>query len=356
LFVLLAGLLGGIAFGLKPSMAIYAIALAAALAILPGTFRDRARRLSILAIGGLIGVAVSAGWWYWRVWDMTGNPLFPYYNDIFKSPLYWDERYVFSFFLPKTWREAILYPWLWLANPTRVSEMSFVSLAIPGLMTFLAAIGIARFLGLRPQGQSTNPPATRALFAFWLIGYVLWLTQSSVYRFAVVLEMLVPLLVVALLARWVTPDLLRARIVLALIPLILVNRPANFGRFPYADQYMAVTSVPVPRGTMIAVAGWAPLSYMVPAFPDGTPFVRIQSNMHGFAERSNGLDVEARRRVQNHHGPVRLLLAQAEWHIAQPMLDHYGYQVDRATCQAVDGELRGGGGIGELELCPMVVR
>jgi hypothetical protein len=133
-----------------------------------------------------------------------------------------------------------------------------------------------------------------------------------------------------------------------------VNRPANFGRFPYADQYMAVTSVNVPPKTMIAVAGWAPLSYMVPAFPDGTPFVRIQSNMHGFAERSNGLDVEARRRIRNHRGPVRLLLAQAEWHIAQPMLDHYEYQVDRAACQAVDGQLRGGGGIGELELCPMV--
>jgi len=107
---------------------------------------------------------------------------------------------------------------------------------------------------------------------------------------------------------------------------------------------------------MIAMAGWSPISYMVPAFPEGTPFVRIQSNMNGFADQPNGLDVEAHRRLKAHRGPVRLLLAEPEWHIAQPMLDHFGYSVDRSACQPVDGVLHGGGGIDGLTLCPLVVR
>jgi hypothetical protein len=353
--VLLAGVLGGIGCGLKPLVGIYAIALAAALASLPGPFKTRGVRLSVLAAGGVVGFAASAGWWCWHVWQLTGNPFFPYYNDIFHSPLYWNERFVFGAFLPKTWLEAIFYPWLWLVNPSRVSEMRFINLAIPGLLTLFAAIGIARFLGLHPQGESTNATPTRALFVFWLVGYVLWLTQSSVYRFAVPLEMLAPLLVVALLARWVPPDLLSARIVLVLIPLMVVNWPANFGRFGYAGRSMEVSPVHVPRGTLVAIAGWAPLSYMVPAFPEGTPFVRIQSNMHGFADRPNGLDAEARRRLVAHRGPVRLLLAAPEWGIAQPMLDHFGYSVDRNACQPVDGNLHGGGGIDGLTLCPLVV-
>jgi hypothetical protein len=358
LYLFLAGLLGGIACGLKPLAGIYAIALAAALASFPGSLGTRCRRLSILAAGGLIGCAAIAGWWGWHVWQLTGNPLFPYYNDIFQSPWYWNERFVFGFFLPKTWREAILYPWLWLVNPARVSEIAFINLAIPGLMTLLAALGIARFLGLRPQGPPADDTSiTRALFVFWVAGYLLWLTQSSVYRFAVILEMLAPLLIIALLARWVTPDLLRVRILLVLILLMLANRPANFGRFAYADDdFMQLKPIQVPPGTMIAIAGWAPISYMVPAFPEGTPFVRIQSNMHGFAERPNGLDAEAHRRVKAHHAPVQLLLAEPEWHIAQPMLDHFGYSVDRAACRAVDGELGGGGGIPALQLCPMEVK
>jgi hypothetical protein len=354
--VLLAGVLGGVACGLKPLVGIYAIALAAALVSLPGRLGARAARMSLLAAGGVLGFAAIAGWWCWHVWQLTGNPFFPYYNDIFHSPLYLNERYVFGFFLPKTWLEAIFYPWLWLVNPSRVSEMRFVNLAIPGLMTLLAAVWIARFLGLRPQGEPTNETSTRALFVFWIVGYVLWLTQSSVYRFAVPLEMLASLLVVALLARWVPSDLFRVRVVVVLIVLMIANRPANFGRYAYAGRMMELTPIHVPRGTMIAVAGWAPLSYMVPAFPKGTPFVRIQSNMHGFAERPNGLDAEARRRLEAHHGPVQLLLAAPEWDIAQPMLDHFGYSVDRNACQPVDGILHGGGGIDKLTLCPLAVR
>ncbi|MDP9195109.1 MAG: hypothetical protein M3P06_25715 [Acidobacteriota bacterium] len=178
--------------------------------------------------------------------------------------------------------------------------------------------------------------------------------SRRVYRFAVVLEMMAPLLIVALLARWMPSELLRVRVVAVLIVLMIVNRPANFGRFDYAGRTMSMTPIQVPSGTMIAAAGWAPLSYVVPAFPDGTPFVRIQSNMHGFVERSNGLDVEASRRVKNHRGPVRLLLAEGEWHIAQPMLDHYGYKVDRAQCQTVDATIHGGGGLGRLEMCPLL--
>jgi hypothetical protein len=354
--LLLAGVLGGIACGLKPVTGVYAIALAAALGSLPGAFRVRAARLAVLAAGGIVGVSVSAGWWYRHVWELTGNPLFPYYNDIFESPLYYDERFVFTAFLPKSWLEAIFYPWLWLANPHRVSEIAFVNLAIPGLMTLIAALGIARFLGFRPQGEPTNGTSTRALFVFWFVGYVLWLTQSSVYRFAVLLEMLAPLLVVALLARWVPFELLRARIVLVLIPLMVVNYPANFGRYQYAGRYMETKPVGVPPGTMVAVAGYSPVSYMVPAFPAGTPFVRIQSNMHGFTDRPNGLDAEARRRLEQHQGPLRLMLAEDEWSLAQAVLDHYRYRVDRETCQMVDGTLRGGGGVPRLLLCPLEVR
>lgn len=356
LLLFLAGVLGGIACGLKPVTGIYALALGAALASLPGTLRTRCVRLSLLLAGGLTGFLASSGWWCWHVWRLTGNPLFPYYNNIFRSPWYWNERFVFSFFLPKSWLEAVFYPWIWLVNPVRVSEMRFINLAIPGLMTLLALVAMARLLGLRPQGQTVNSVLTRALFVFWIVGYVLWLTQSSVYRFAVILEMLAPLLIVAVLARWVPPPLFATRMVLALLPLMVVTRAANFGRFPYAGRSMQTTPVAAPPGTIVTIAGWAPLSYMVPAFPAGTPFVRIQSNIHGFAERPNGLDAEARRRIEQHRGPVWLMLSQSEWSIAQPMLDHFGYTVDRAACLPLDGTIRGGGGITDLTLCTLQLR
>ena len=200
-------------------------------------------------------------------------------------------------------------------NPARVSEISFINLAIPGLMTLLAAVGIARFLGLRPQGQSTHDTTTRALFVFWIAGYILWLTQSSVYRFAVILEMLAPLLITALLARWVSADLLRARILLVVIPLMLANRPANFGRFAYAG---ATCSHPIqaPGHDRLALA---PLSYMVPAFPEGPPSPHPSNcTASPNAQRPRHRSAPP---PKAHHGPVPTLLPN-RMSLAQPMLDH----------------------------------
>ena len=353
--MLAAGVAAGIACGLRPIAGIYALALAAAAASLPGSFGLRTGRLAYLALGGLAGTLLSGGWWFWIVWKATGNPLFPYYNDLFHSPLYWNERFVFSYFLPKTLTEALLYPWIWLANSTRVSEMRFFNLAIPGLITLAAFFGAMWSLGFTPQGESQKSGAVRALAVFWACAYALWLTQSAVYRFAVVLELLAPLLIASLLARWVPTRLLATRTIAVLLPVMVLTYPANFGRYAYGDRYMSVAAVPLPPKTLVAVAGWAPLSYMVPAFPPATPIVRIQSNMHGFPDRPNGLDTEARRRLETHDGPIHLLLAADEWSLAQPLLDRYGYHVDRANCQIVDGTLAGGGGAGRLHLCPLAV-
>jgi hypothetical protein len=315
----------------------------------------RLSRLVFLGLGGVAGVAISAGWWCWRVWQLTGNPLFPYYNDIFHSPLYWNERFVFRYFLPRTWIETILYPFIWLFDSTRVSEMRFVHLGIPGLMALAALVGVFRLLGVRPQGAGDGRRLIPALGVFWLIAYVLWLTQFSVYRFAVLIEMLAPLLVAGILARWVPPALQAGRIILFLLLIAVITWPANFGRYAFADRYMAMTPVNLPQGTMVAVAGWSPLSYLVIAFPPETPFVRIQSNMHGFVDRPNGTDTLARNRLLAHQGPIRLLLAEAEWPIAEPLIKHSGYTVDKAACQVVEGTLAGGGGAGRLHLCPMTV-
>jgi len=351
-----AGVLGGLAVGLKPLAGIYAIALAKMVATLPAPIGLRASRLGWLAAGGVLGVAVTGGWWYWHVAQLTGNPLFPYFNDLFGSPLYWAERFTFTYFLPKTVMEALFYPWIWLADSTRVSEMRFVDLTIPALTTLVVFAAIARALGLHPLGDATPRPACRAFAGFWVVGYVLWLTQSSVYRFAVVLEMTAPLLIVVLLARWVPPARLRTRIVAVLVPVMFVTWPANFGRYAFAERYVATTPIDVATGTMVVIAGWAPLSYMVGSFPPGTPLVRIQSNMHGFADRPSGMDTLARERITRHAGPLALLVAEPEWSIAQPLLDHEGYSVDRTGCQTLDGAISGGGGMGRLVLCPMSVR
>ena len=44
-------------------------------------------RLLAGGIGGLAGVALFSAWWMLHIKALTGNPLFPYFNDYWHSPL-----------------------------------------------------------------------------------------------------------------------------------------------------------------------------------------------------------------------------------------------------------------------------
>src|ERR1051325_10224077 len=83
----LAGMAVGSAVGLKLPQAPFALGFAATLLILPGDAKHRVLMLAAGGLGGVIGVALFAGYWFFKMYHDTGNPLFPYFNQYFDSPL-----------------------------------------------------------------------------------------------------------------------------------------------------------------------------------------------------------------------------------------------------------------------------
>ena len=82
-----AGFITGSAVGLKLPEAPYALGFAAALAILPGTAKQRSVRLRPAALPALWACSLFTGFWWLKMDHLTGNPLFPYFNEYFQSPL-----------------------------------------------------------------------------------------------------------------------------------------------------------------------------------------------------------------------------------------------------------------------------
>ncbi len=82
-----AGFSGGVAVGLKLTMAPWAIGLAIGVVTLRAPARNRWRRFGALAVGGATGAAIFGGMWAFTLWRETGNPFFPYFNDVIGSPL-----------------------------------------------------------------------------------------------------------------------------------------------------------------------------------------------------------------------------------------------------------------------------
>jgi hypothetical protein len=105
-----AGCSLGLACG-KLTNTVYALGLTATLIVLWPLVRFRMASLLAYAAGGLIGFAVTGGYWAARLWFEFGNPVFPYYNAVFRSPFYEAVNFVDPQFTPQSYlRAAVVYP------------------------------------------------------------------------------------------------------------------------------------------------------------------------------------------------------------------------------------------------------
>ena len=84
--VIYAGLILGAASALKLSNALSAISALAMLAMLPLGWRGKIRHGLLYGISLGIGFAVVAAPWSYRLAKMFGNPMFPMFNNVFRSP------------------------------------------------------------------------------------------------------------------------------------------------------------------------------------------------------------------------------------------------------------------------------
>ncbi|MYM92044.1 DUF2029 domain-containing protein, partial [Rugamonas sp. FT82W] len=194
---LLAGLVMGAGTGLKLTNATYALALCAALLVLPGGWWRALARAFVFGVGVLSGIALTAGHWFWRMWLEFGNPLYPQFNDIFHAPLAAPLGIVDTHWLPQGWTEKLLWPVIFALHPERVTEIRMRLLLWPLLYVGFIVLAVAALRAWRRPRAAAAPaplsPQARFLLAFFVLAYLGWQALFSIYRYLVPLELLAPL-------------------------------------------------------------------------------------------------------------------------------------------------------------------
>jgi hypothetical protein len=105
-----AGLISGIAMGLKLPEMPFCVGFAAALVALGGSWKHQLTRLAAGGIAGVVGVLIFSGPWMLYIYQLTGNPLFPYFNDYWKSPLALEAPYRDLRFVPAHFWRQLFFP------------------------------------------------------------------------------------------------------------------------------------------------------------------------------------------------------------------------------------------------------
>lgn len=283
--IALGGLVIGMGIGLKPNVGMYAIGSGIALPWLLDGFKFRAKALITYAISGVVGLAATAGAWSWRVWTNFGNPLLPYYNNIFRSPYVLPLTYRDVRFLPHDLLEYVFWPLVFSADGARVGEVRFSDVRFAVLYLLLIAAGLillTKWLrgGRAPLTMDRGLIGVHVgafLLVFFVSSFVLWMIMFSIYRYAIVLELLVPLCSAALIG-WIVPAG-RLRLALgALLALVVVvnSSPLSWGRADWSDPYLFVDTSQVARNqrSIVVMLGSSPTAYAVPFMPPGMRFIR----------------------------------------------------------------------------------
>jgi len=140
---------------------------------------------------GLLGILVfilpivaSTGWHFFEAYRFTGNPVFPYYNGIFKSIYYPSHSWHFNFG-PQNVLERIIYPYLAFVDPVRLGEVKDLFPDTKILTTFVFAIVAAAAL-LLFKCQLNKKEIT---FLFITFGsFFLWQVLFGYSRYGIALE------------------------------------------------------------------------------------------------------------------------------------------------------------------------
>jgi hypothetical protein len=349
----LAGLLVGLSIGLKPAEAPYGLGIAAALLIPAGSARMRLVRLLACAAGGFAGILLAGGAWFLILAHYSGNPLFPFFNSLWHSPLIGGGSFLDSHFIPHGGWDIAGFPIRFLINYRVADDVPFRDLRLPLLYLLIPLCAVAWIGRRRAQTPLVWPQVALILFAFCAASYAAWLRELAIYRYIVALEMLAPLVIVAAIG--LMPWSLRARAGLSVFLLLISAATGHYAPGPFVrlgEPYVQLSplSIPRPERTMILMSGYEPMAYLIPSLPAAIPVLRIQGYLAGPGDGS-GLSALMRSRIESHHGDLYLLAAPAERGVAEAAVAAYGLEINRAACQRLMSNLDG-----PYDFCPLLRR
>lgn len=317
---------------MKLPAAVFAVGVCAAFLVLPWSWRERLRAAFAFGVGVLIGVTLADGFWLWEMWRRFGNPLFPYFNDVFHSPWALPASYRDPRFLPTSWFEWLAFPLVLLFDPKQGGEVAFLDLRLPLLyLAVLAAVVMKPFRGHCADAG----PAGRFLLLAGAVAYLLWLKLFAIHRYALVFEMLAPLGVFLALRSVVANERRRNyAVAVALALMFLAMRPADWDRVAFGDDYFGVTVPPLlhPERTLVLMADHDATAYLIPFFPATVRFLRMDGYFTGPTQVPHEYDRLMAQAIRRHRGDIYLLARSWEREAADRALAFHGLTADWPAC------------------------
>lgn len=320
LILFISGFMIGTTVGFKLCNCAYVFGLLAAWLV---RFRFSKKDLfgAVILFGAVgIGFLVVEGEWMWRLYSEFHNPMFPFYNHVFKSRMIGKiDTNVPAWAAAHSFTDFIAYPYRWARGIPPVSEWNFADSRYAFIYTIFACILLVRYVVpfrdkvvmlLDKYNSHIDLPHPAFIInrigfiAAWsIVSYLFWIDQFGALRYLMPVSLLTGLLMLLCLIELVPirKVALSVWLVFAVISLVTMQ-PPYFGRVKWRHSWYPVKVPEQLLASKDTLYLKNSLSFMIPFFPDDAHFISI-----GYFELKGNLINKGRNIVAHHQGPIRTL-------------------------------------------------
>jgi hypothetical protein len=308
----LAGLTSGFSVALKLTIAPLFIALG--LVILLARLERPSRSLIATAsygISGAIVILLVDGPWLLHNYKAYGNPLFPMFNDLFKSDYADHSSWMDDRFYPKSMLMAFFYPAYWAFTLSHDAiELDMQDSRI--LLALVSALAIILGTVMYKNSKHSSPKDNGAipswnLAVFFIVAYVLWEYQFSIYRYLMVLEFLTGVIAIAALRE--CPGFRSNPVMATVMFFLVVATSAALTRYPWWSRAIPTAhavEINLPQielDAMVVLLDPYVYAYLVPSLPNTVRVVGANNNIVRPGSWGK-LQAQVAAAITDHRGPL----------------------------------------------------
>lgn len=187
-----AGMLLGLAAGMKLTNLVFAAPALALVLATPLASGANFKRLCLLGIGTVAGFLVTDGFWAYRLYQEFGNPVFPFYNGLFASPDFPAVSFSHDLFRPHTLLDSLTFPFRiiqfksWVYSETITPELRLAGFTLLGITAAMLWPFQARRQDAADTPERQTSPAITRFQWFYLGALIVWLALWANGRYFMV--------------------------------------------------------------------------------------------------------------------------------------------------------------------------
>ncbi len=252
---------------------------------------------AVFGAAGLCAALAVAGPWLVHNWQLTGNPVFPAYNDLFRSDLVDPGRWTDDRFKPHGLWHVLFYPAYWAFRESHAAIE--LNMHDPRMLAELAAIVLLLV-------RRAALPEARLLALAMLVAYALWEFEFGIYRYLTAPEALSGALILAALAAWVPR---RAAVPASLALVVAGAAAAATTKYPWWDralparQAIVVNLPPIPPNALVVFLDRSALAYTIPFMPPSVTVIGADTNLV-HPGSSGRLQARIAATIEHWQGPI----------------------------------------------------